>query len=271
MPAQKHRRKVPDETLIASYQEGLSVQRVAVKHETNATSVYKALLRANIPMKVRADYLKNARRYTDEQESQIIAAYNAGERDADLIRRFGGTDYSLKAVIRRAGLSLRPNPVPVATDVEIATVCELHADGVPASKIAIRLDRSANFVLRIIREQGLPRHARARGPEHGMWKGGRWLDDAGYVHVLAGDDAVGIAMRGQRNHVLEHRLVMARHLGRPLTNRETVHHIDGDPKNNVIENLQLRQGRHGKGACLRCRTCGSTDLEPVSIADPKPG
>ena len=43
----------------------------------------------------------------------------------------------------------------------------------------------------------------------------------------------------QNGYVLEHRLVMSEHLGRPLTDEEVVHHRDGDRKNNQLCNLEL--------------------------------
>lgn len=57
----------------------------------------------------------------------------------------------------------------------------------------------------------------------------------------------------------EHRVVMERHIGRPLRKGEHVHHIDEDKTNNDISNLQIvspeehgRIHRTKERACLRC-------------------
>ena len=67
------------------------------------------------------------------------------------------------------------------------------------------------------------------------WKGGVTYKQNGYKLIFN----PGHPNCGKAGYVMEHRLVMSNHLGRPLSQEEVVHHIDHDITNNSIENLQL--------------------------------
>lgn len=95
--------------------------------------------------------------------------------------------------------------------------------------------------------------------------GNRIMMPNGYFRIFLRPTDPLVAMAGKGRWVLEHRLVMARHLGRPLQSYEQVHHINGDRGDNRIENLQLRMGSHGPGILLRCRACACTDIEAVPL------
>jgi len=72
---------------------------------------------------------------------------------------------------------------------------------------------------------------------NGHWNGGKFINKNGYVMIHAIDHP---ACQGNtRKYVLEHRLVMEKHLGRYLESTETVHHINGKRDDNRLENLEL--------------------------------
>lgn len=83
-----------------------------------------------------------------------------------------------------------------------------------------------------------------------------------YVSVWPGHRLFQYATTKRQHHRqgMLHRLLMAEHLGRPLRPGETVHHIDGDKKNNSLENLQLLQGNHASGHARVCLDCGSPNV-----------
>lgn len=77
------------------------------------------------------------------------------------------------------------------------------------------------------------------GKEHWNWKGGRKQDGRGYILIKLTPDDFFYLMANRQSYVMEHRLVMARHLGRCLQSWEKVHHKDGIKNHNEYSNLEL--------------------------------
>ena len=97
--------------------------------------------------------------------------------------------------------------------------------------------------------RGIPQSVRCRscakklqdrrfGPANKNWKGGR-LFRRGYVFIRIYPNDSYFPMANTMGYIPEHRLVMARHLGRCLLPIESVHHLNGDKGDNRIENLEL--------------------------------
>ena len=78
-----------------------------------------------------------------------------------------------------------------------------------------------------------------KGAKNGRWKNGASQRDDGYITVLLQPDDFFYPMANPAGRVLAHRLVMAKHLSRCLHPWEIVHHINGNTKDNRINNLKL--------------------------------
>ena len=105
------------------------------------------------------------------------------------------------------------------------------------------------------------KHDGANSP---TWKGGRYINDQGYVCVAQQDH-----LRANMGYVREHILVMEKALGRFILPSEAIHHIDGNRQNNSLGNLMLfkLQGMHvAYHARLRAfEECGHYDWRKCSF------
>lgn len=92
--------------------------------------------------------------------------------------------------------------------------------------------------------------------------GAKTVTANGYVVVKIADHDPLTAM-AHKGWIAEHRLVMARSLGRPLRADELVHHVNNDPSDNRLANLELwtsdgAKAGHPNGrraADPHCSTC----------------
>jgi hypothetical protein len=105
--------------------------------------------------------------------------------------------------------------------------------------VAIVLGKTLKSVYVRRERLGIPRYKRQRETLAGHSRGYQ------QVRLRPGDPFMSMARSG--GYVMKHRLVMARHLGRPLERDEFVHHRNGVRNDNRIENLELWTRSHPDG------------------------
>jgi hypothetical protein len=91
---------------------------------------------------------------------------------------------------------------------------------------------SRNITPRNIKQASLKKE------KHPKWKNGKITDKRGYVFIYSPNHPNATKIGGSL-YVPEHRLIMEKHLKRYLTEDEVVHHKDGNPSNNKLNNLKL--------------------------------
>lgn len=74
-----------------------------------------------------------------------------------------------------------------------------------------------------------------RGKDNNMWKGGRRKILQGYIIIHQPEHPFA----AQKGYVMEHRLIMEKHIGRYLKKGEVVHHINNILDDNRMDNLML--------------------------------
>lgn len=203
------------------------------------------------------------KKLTDNQELELASMYESGDFSVqDICRRFDVARVTAHRIAARRGVRRPIGRQPkVFSRAEIGDMVSMARTGISQKKIADKYGVSQCKMSRIMAAEGVVSNKgrSRRGQNHGAWKGGITKNKENYVAEWVSDDDPMASMRNNQGYVLQHRLVMARHLGRPLTQTENVHHINGIRDDNRLENLELWTRPQPKGVraheTAHCATC----------------
>lgn len=202
--------------------------------------------------------------FTPEDRERIVAQYREGAKPSEIARDFSCHQGTITAMLKRLDAWVSPTSLERIgarfTMEQKREMIARYESGDSIYKIANAFGGIPQSIWKILQAGGVEFRDNA-------WRGGRVAASGGYTAVAADpDDPIASAMANVTGYVLEHRLVLAKSLGRSLTERETVHHINGDKRDNRLENLQLRKGNHGVGVRFACLDCGSHNVAAAPLA-----
>ena len=209
------------------------------------------------------DYAVNAairkRALTEEQDVEVVKLFRSGMTYAGLADTFGVSKHAVRECIERNGArERRRGPTVKLTGADRGRISAAFDGRSSVKAVADELGLNRQAVRKALKEAGVTHIPR-------LPKFGSRLNRLGYVEILLKEEDWLYPSAKAQGYMLEHRYVVANALGRPLLATETVHHINGDKTDNRVENLQLHHKAHAKGVSLRCRCCGSTDIEALDL------
>ena len=265
----KSRGKEFDDLVVKTYMENHSAYKTGSRLGVSNKYVYRILHERGAPVPGWNDDKPHRRSIPADVENLVLEDHANGVTFRDMSEKYGCSDWAIRNLVKRSGSVRRPHGGQSRrfSTEDVDKMLRLYNDGWTQTAIAAKFNSTQITVSRTLRSVGIEYKGKSSGENHGAWKGGKTTRNDGYILVSIPFNHPLSVMRGKTGYVLEHRLVMAKNIGRPLGKYETVHHINGDRTDNRIENLQLRQGRHGKGIIARCRCCGSYDIETSEISE----
>jgi len=248
-----------EDQIVQMYREQrMTGVEIAAQLGLGATTVMRVLHRNGIvPHRDQRERLYGSRIVDREQE--IVDQYRSGRTMTAIATDLGVDRATVHYALKRRGEPLRhyKPAVKAPTAEQRERAVDLREQGWTIEEIGKELHVAPRKISRILKEEGaLPLTSyRDHKPR---------VQD-GYVLVWISPQDPMSSMAHDNGYVMQHRLVVARALGRPLRPEETVHHINGHKDDNRPENLQLRQGKHGRGVVMTCNACGSHDIAAVEI------
>lgn len=212
--------------------------------------------------------LGNSIIFSINEEQDIIKKYQAGLTLLEISQNYDCNYRTIIKVLRKHNIKKKVlgGAAFLLKEDEQITLVQEWENGKSLAYLARKYNIHYKSISKFIKTKDTIRKTRKINKRTHKWKGGRVLHkSSGYILKKVDIDNPYYCMANISGYVPEHRLVMAEYLKRPILKTEQVHHKNGIKSDNNISNLQLTHGSHGNGVCLKCKDCGSINIEVIDI------
>lgn len=251
--------------------KGLPAYKIGELLGCEEATVRRHLRTHNIPLRTHSEVIQG-RSYPDRQTSgltktELKKLYLEEKLSTKEVgRRLGCSQPTVSKALKRFGIVARPKSTIRVWGLEENKLRDLYINRrLPTIEIAKIFGCNPETVTNRLKRLNIPlrtksealtgrvfsedhkRKIRERtkevlvpGSTHPAWKGGRQINNYGYV-----------LLRIDGKYVLEHRHVMQQHLGYTLNPWDEVNHINGVKTDNSLENLEVIPNEHKRKDWLR--------------------
>lgn len=248
-------------TVIAEFNAGMASANIATRHMVSKVLVRSILKRHQLKPSRNASNADRRHKYDAATVDAVVQCYLEPNWINVVATRFGIPYGTVRKMLARRGVLRDDGKLKPFSSAQLEAMRVLRQSGTSFEKIGTDFGVHGSYVRRLLIQMGEPtatQRLSRRKPDGVMLK-----DGYRFVHIYP-EDPFYIMSDGS-GYVAEHRLKMAKHLGRALMPWETVHHKNTDRSDNKLKNLQLRIGKHGTGGAFQCADCGSHNIIAVPL------
>jgi len=227
------------------WDEELTMTAIAERYGVTVGAISDYMKKCNIP--TRGGY-KLPR--TKESAEEIRRLYwDEGLTSHQIGELLGVSNTTILDLMRHYNIPTRQGGhVPSLTAESAEEIRRLYWDEELApSEIADQLHVTTGIVCYSMKKNNIPTRSLSEAARVRLGSVDRWKDTRGYIWLsiasLSDEDQELARRMTSNSSIQEHRLIGAKKEGRPLTEKEHVHHMDGDKTNNDPENLLVCSSR----------------------------
>ena len=176
-----------------------------------------------------------SKRYNFTKEKLLELHFTQNLTTCEIAKIYGCHPDSVRLAMKRHGIEPRGKiRKPMSEDLKSNLIILYCEQNLSCRQIAKIIGHSKDYVSDKLKEIGIEvddRITALQSERNPDWKGGKTTHSNGYAQISS---------KASKNFKkTEHQIVMENYIGRELKPYECVHHIDGNKKNNNINNLAL--------------------------------